>query len=73
MQPEEDNSPVYSLTVEVKQVLKGQNVGDMDTTYTLVQDLLRANVLKVFNNKQTMFEKQMAENLEHCLNAVMVY
>eukprot|EP00957_Ditylum_brightwellii_P058596 4444105-Ditylum_brightwellii.AAC.1 len=34
-QLEEDNSPVYSLTVEVKQVLKGQNVGNMDVTYTL--------------------------------------
>eukprot|EP00957_Ditylum_brightwellii_P047746 3627204-Ditylum_brightwellii.AAC.1 len=34
-QPEEDNSPVYSLTTEVKQVLKGQNMGNMDAAYTL--------------------------------------
>eukprot|EP00957_Ditylum_brightwellii_P101707 7751222-Ditylum_brightwellii.AAC.1 len=40
-QLEEDNSPLYSLTVEVKQVLKGQNIGDMDTAYTLVWDLLK--------------------------------
>eukprot|EP00957_Ditylum_brightwellii_P064811 4917467-Ditylum_brightwellii.AAC.1 len=35
-QPEEDNSPIYLLTIEVKQVLKGNNVGDMDATYSLV-------------------------------------
>eukprot|EP00957_Ditylum_brightwellii_P025397 1921188-Ditylum_brightwellii.AAC.1 len=35
MQPEEDNSPVYSLIIEVEQVLRRQNMGNMDATYTL--------------------------------------
>eukprot|EP00957_Ditylum_brightwellii_P097314 7412239-Ditylum_brightwellii.AAC.1 len=51
MQPEEDNLPMYSLTIEVfelisskkwlivnhqvKHALKGQDIGDMDATYTL--------------------------------------
>eukprot|EP00957_Ditylum_brightwellii_P168701 12840690-Ditylum_brightwellii.AAC.1 len=51
MQPEEDNSPMYSLAIEVKQVLRGQNVGNMDAMYTLVQDLLRGNALTAFNNE----------------------
>eukprot|EP00957_Ditylum_brightwellii_P081284 6183228-Ditylum_brightwellii.AAC.1 len=71
-QLEEDNSPVYSLTVEVKQILRGKNMGDMDATYTLVQDLLRGSALTAFNNKQVTFEEQMADNLKHCLNAVTV-
>eukprot|EP00957_Ditylum_brightwellii_P197089 15014938-Ditylum_brightwellii.AAC.2 len=57
MQPEEDNSPVYLLTVEVKQVLKGKNVGNMDAAYALVQDLLRGNAWTAFNNKQAMFKE----------------
>eukprot|EP00957_Ditylum_brightwellii_P060863 4620237-Ditylum_brightwellii.AAC.1 len=64
-QLEEENSPV-------KQVLRGQNVGNMDTTYTLVQDLLRVNALTTFNNKQAIFKEQMADNLQYCLNAVTV-
>eukprot|EP00957_Ditylum_brightwellii_P115761 8830624-Ditylum_brightwellii.AAC.1 len=30
---EEDNSPVYSLSVEVKQALRGQNMSDMDKIF----------------------------------------
>eukprot|EP00957_Ditylum_brightwellii_P148069 11273540-Ditylum_brightwellii.AAC.3 len=72
-QPEEENSPVYSLTIEffelvspkellvfknqVKQVLKGQNIKDMDAAYTLVRDLLRVNALAAFNNNQATFDK----------------
>eukprot|EP00957_Ditylum_brightwellii_P169525 12902390-Ditylum_brightwellii.AAC.1 len=85
-QPEEDNSPVYLLAVEVfelvstkewlifkkqvKQVLKGQNAGNMDAAYTLVQDLLRGGTLTVFNNKRATFKEQMWDNLDHCLNAM---
>eukprot|EP00957_Ditylum_brightwellii_P182372 13892924-Ditylum_brightwellii.AAC.1 len=74
MYPEEDSLPVYSLTIEVfnfgspkewlifkhqvKQVLKSQNIGDMDTAYTLVHNLLRGSALMAFNNKQAMFEEQ---------------
>eukprot|EP00957_Ditylum_brightwellii_P036701 2779917-Ditylum_brightwellii.AAC.1 len=72
LEPEEDNSPVYSLTVEVEQVLKGQNVGDMSVPYTLVQDLLRGNSLTTFNNKQATFKEQLSDNFDHCLNAVTV-
>eukprot|EP00957_Ditylum_brightwellii_P106140 8096788-Ditylum_brightwellii.AAC.1 len=64
---EEDNSPMYSPTVEVKQVLRGQNVGDIDANYTLVQDLPRG-----FNNEQAMFKEQTVDNLKHCCNAVAV-
>eukprot|EP00957_Ditylum_brightwellii_P023149 1746731-Ditylum_brightwellii.AAC.1 len=85
-QPEEDNLPVYSLTViffelgsseewlifnnQVKQVLKGQNIGNMDATYTLVRDLLRDIALMAFNNKQATFKEHTSDNLEHCLNAM---
>eukprot|EP00957_Ditylum_brightwellii_P015178 1143460-Ditylum_brightwellii.AAC.1 len=71
-QPEEDNSPVCSLAIDifelgspkewlifkyrVKQVLREQNMGDMDTAYTLVQDLPRDNALTAFNNKQATLE-----------------
>eukprot|EP00957_Ditylum_brightwellii_P103702 7900472-Ditylum_brightwellii.AAC.1 len=38
-QPEEDNSPMYSLQLRfsswVTQELRGQNMGDMDALYTL--------------------------------------
>eukprot|EP00957_Ditylum_brightwellii_P074756 5681620-Ditylum_brightwellii.AAC.1 len=87
MQPEEDSLPVYSLTIEVfelgcpeewlilkhqvKQVLKGQNIRDMDAVYTLVQDLLKGDALMTFNNKQAMFKEQMTNNLEKGLNAMM--
>eukprot|EP00957_Ditylum_brightwellii_P138207 10535394-Ditylum_brightwellii.AAC.1 len=62
-QPEEDNSPAYSLTVEVKQVLRRQNLGNMDAVYTLVHGLLRGNTLTAFNNEQVTFKEQMADNL----------
>eukprot|EP00957_Ditylum_brightwellii_P052141 3953761-Ditylum_brightwellii.AAC.1 len=58
--------------MEVKQVLKGQTMGDMDATYTLVQDLLRGDVMTAFNNEQATFKEQTLENLEHCLNTVTV-
>eukprot|EP00957_Ditylum_brightwellii_P142152 10830350-Ditylum_brightwellii.AAC.1 len=57
IQPEEDNSLMWSLTM--KQVLRGQNVGNMDAAYTLVQELLRGNTLIVSNNKQAMFEEHI--------------
>eukprot|EP00957_Ditylum_brightwellii_P000048 3486-Ditylum_brightwellii.AAC.1 len=44
----------------------------MDTVYTLVWDLLRGNALTAFNNEQAMFEEQIPDNLDHCLNAVTV-
>eukprot|EP00957_Ditylum_brightwellii_P048517 3681855-Ditylum_brightwellii.AAC.2 len=66
MQPEEDTLSMHSLDIEVlelgspekwlifshqvKRLLKGHNIGDMDGMYTLVQDLLRGNTLVVFNN-----------------------
>eukprot|EP00957_Ditylum_brightwellii_P052008 3944955-Ditylum_brightwellii.AAC.1 len=68
MQSKEEKSPVYLLTIEVfeldspeewlifkkhvKQVLKGQNVTDVDALYTLVWDLLRGNALTAFNKEQ---------------------
>eukprot|EP00957_Ditylum_brightwellii_P040041 3030333-Ditylum_brightwellii.AAC.1 len=62
MQLEEDNSPVYLLTVEVKQVLKGQNIGNMDSTYTLIPDnldhCLNAVSVQVFPNKACKLQKQ---------------
>eukprot|EP00957_Ditylum_brightwellii_P158147 12037455-Ditylum_brightwellii.AAC.1 len=45
----------------------------MDSVYTLSQYLLRGDALTAFNNKRAMFEEQMADNLKHSLNAVMVY
>eukprot|EP00957_Ditylum_brightwellii_P047310 3594492-Ditylum_brightwellii.AAC.1 len=61
VQLEEDSLPVHSLTIEVfelsspkkwlipkhqvKQVLRGQNTGNMDAAYTLVQDLPRGNAM----------------------------
>eukprot|EP00957_Ditylum_brightwellii_P065674 4980512-Ditylum_brightwellii.AAC.2 len=71
-QPEEDNFPVYWLTIEVKQVLRRKNVGDMDAAYTLVQDLLKGNTLTVFNNKQATFKEQTLDNVKHCLNVLTV-
>eukprot|EP00957_Ditylum_brightwellii_P211252 15365953-Ditylum_brightwellii.AAC.1 len=70
MQLENGNSPVYSLTVELKQVLKGQNMGDMDMVYTLVWDLLRDNALTLFSNEQATLKEQTLDNLEHCLNTM---
>eukprot|EP00957_Ditylum_brightwellii_P027861 2105435-Ditylum_brightwellii.AAC.1 len=66
--------PLIAFKVEeaVNQVLRGQNVGDMDAVYTLVQYLLKGNTLTAFNNKQSMFKEQTPENLEHCLNAMTV-
>eukprot|EP00957_Ditylum_brightwellii_P195441 14890987-Ditylum_brightwellii.AAC.1 len=45
----------------------------MDVAYTLVQEQLRSDTLMVFNNEQATFKEQTADNLEHCLNAVMVH
>eukprot|EP00957_Ditylum_brightwellii_P098801 7526850-Ditylum_brightwellii.AAC.1 len=89
MQPEEDKSSVNLLTIEVfelgspkewfvfkkqmKQVLKGQNMADIDAAYTLVQNLLRGKALTAFNNKQATFkDQQTPENHKHCLNAMAV-
>eukprot|EP00957_Ditylum_brightwellii_P103763 7904788-Ditylum_brightwellii.AAC.1 len=87
-QPEEEKSPVYLLTTEVfelgspevwlifkkqvRQLLKGQNVTNVDVLYILVQDLLRDNALTVFNKKQATCNKQFPENLKPCLNDVTV-
>eukprot|EP00957_Ditylum_brightwellii_P025164 1904440-Ditylum_brightwellii.AAC.1 len=71
-QPKKEKSPVYLLTIEVKQMLKGQNMMDVDALSNIVQDLLRGNALTVFNNEQAMFKSQYLENLKHCLNAVTV-
>eukprot|EP00957_Ditylum_brightwellii_P116234 8865983-Ditylum_brightwellii.AAC.1 len=73
MQPEEEKSFMYSLTVEVfelgspnewlvfksqvKQVLKGQNIKDMNVAHTLVRDLIRGNALMAFKNEQATFNK----------------
>eukprot|EP00957_Ditylum_brightwellii_P051031 3869560-Ditylum_brightwellii.AAC.1 len=51
---------------------KGQNATDVDVLYTLVHDLLRGDGLAVFNNKQATCKSQSPENLEYCLNAVML-
>eukprot|EP00957_Ditylum_brightwellii_P212028 15366878-Ditylum_brightwellii.AAC.1 len=65
---------MVSFQKQVKRVLTGQTVGNMDATYTLVvQDLLRGNALAMFNNEQTTFKEQMSENLKHCFDAVMVH
>eukprot|EP00957_Ditylum_brightwellii_P051165 3878778-Ditylum_brightwellii.AAC.1 len=56
----------------MKQALKGQNVTNVDVSYTLVWDLLRDNALTAFNNKHSTIKNQSLENLEHCLNAVTV-
>ena len=53
-------------------MLKGQNMTNVDALYTLVQDLLRGGALTAFNNERATFKSQSLENLEHCLNAVMV-
>eukprot|EP00957_Ditylum_brightwellii_P033726 2556159-Ditylum_brightwellii.AAC.1 len=65
IQPEEDNSPV-------KEVLRRQNVSNVDAVHPLVQDLIRGDALTAFNNKQAMFKEQTLDNFEHCLNAVTV-
>eukprot|EP00957_Ditylum_brightwellii_P039157 2961467-Ditylum_brightwellii.AAC.1 len=49
---------------QVKQVLKGQNIVDMDVVYNLVQELLRGKTLMVLNNKQTTFKEQTPDNPE---------
>eukprot|EP00957_Ditylum_brightwellii_P185704 14138707-Ditylum_brightwellii.AAC.3 len=79
MQSEEENSPAYLLTVavfklgspkewlvfkkQVKHVLKGQNIGDMDTAYRLVWDLLKGQALMAFTNEQATFNELTAENI----------
>eukprot|EP00957_Ditylum_brightwellii_P158017 12028416-Ditylum_brightwellii.AAC.1 len=81
--PKEEKSPVYSLTLEVfelgspeewlifkmhmKQLLKGQNVTNVNDLYTFIQYLLRGDTLTAFNSKQATFDKQSPENLEHHL------
>ena len=57
---------------QVKQVLKGQNMTNVDASYTLIQDLLRGNALTTSNNEQATFDKQSLENLKYCVNAVTV-
>eukprot|EP00957_Ditylum_brightwellii_P091203 6943535-Ditylum_brightwellii.AAC.3 len=41
---------ILSFKRQVKQVLKEQNIGDIDTMCTLVRDLLRDNAIAAFNN-----------------------
>eukprot|EP00957_Ditylum_brightwellii_P136547 10413073-Ditylum_brightwellii.AAC.1 len=55
-QPKEEKFLIYLLTIEVKQVPKGQNMINVDASYTLVQDLLRGDTLTAFNNKRAAFE-----------------
>eukprot|EP00957_Ditylum_brightwellii_P196877 14999732-Ditylum_brightwellii.AAC.1 len=89
MQPRKENSPIYSLTIEVvelvspkewlvfkyqvKPVLKGQNIGSMDAAYRLVQDLLRGDAMTAINNHHVMLKDQTTDNLDYCLTAVAVH
>eukprot|EP00957_Ditylum_brightwellii_P211204 15365889-Ditylum_brightwellii.AAC.2 len=87
--PEEENSPVYVFTVEgfdlgsprewlvfknqVKQVIKSQNIKDVDGVYMMVRDLLRGNTLMDFNNKHATFTEQIVDSLNQYLNTVIVH
>eukprot|EP00957_Ditylum_brightwellii_P031305 2373197-Ditylum_brightwellii.AAC.1 len=56
-QPDEENSPIYSLTVEVFELGSPK------------EWLLFKHQVK----QQAMFKEEIADNLEHYLNAVTVY
>eukprot|EP00957_Ditylum_brightwellii_P116145 8860243-Ditylum_brightwellii.AAC.1 len=45
----------------------------MDMTYTLVNDLLKDNAQTAFNNKQPTFKILIVDNLNKCMDAVVVY
>eukprot|EP00957_Ditylum_brightwellii_P125985 9605384-Ditylum_brightwellii.AAC.1 len=45
----------------------------MDAAYTLIRGLLRDSTLTSVKNKQATFDKQMADNLNRCLDAIMVH
>eukprot|EP00957_Ditylum_brightwellii_P171317 13041522-Ditylum_brightwellii.AAC.1 len=70
MQSEEDNSPVYSLTVEIFEF--GSPEEWLIFKKQVKQALLRGDTLTVLNNEQAMFEEQTSENLKYCLNAMTV-
>eukprot|EP00957_Ditylum_brightwellii_P003572 270738-Ditylum_brightwellii.AAC.2 len=88
-QPEEESAPMYLFTVEVfelgspkewlvfesqaKQIIEGQNINNIDTAYILVYDLLKVNVLMAFNNEQANIEEQTLDNLDRCLDVVMLH
>eukprot|EP00957_Ditylum_brightwellii_P180600 13756788-Ditylum_brightwellii.AAC.1 len=63
---------MVDILKQVKQALRGQNVGNMNDAYTLVQNLLRVNTLTAFNNKQAMFKEQTMDKSKHYLDAMTV-
>eukprot|EP00957_Ditylum_brightwellii_P199251 15188633-Ditylum_brightwellii.AAC.1 len=72
---EEDDSPMYSLTVEVKQVLRGQNLDNMDAMYTLamfeeqtadnLEHCVNTMTVQVFPNKTYKLQKRYSWHMMH--------
>eukprot|EP00957_Ditylum_brightwellii_P170820 13001815-Ditylum_brightwellii.AAC.1 len=54
----------------ITQVIKGQDIQDGDTAYSLVMSLLRGDTLKVFKNKEASQDVKDGPHFTKCLAAV---
>eukprot|EP00957_Ditylum_brightwellii_P171783 13077060-Ditylum_brightwellii.AAC.1 len=84
--PKDDKSQVHLLKVRIYKVgtpkkrlqfiegikwgIKGQEIIDDDTAYTLVKSLLHRDSLQNFQNKEKKHTTQSSEGFTSCLNAV---
>eukprot|EP00957_Ditylum_brightwellii_P133571 10183921-Ditylum_brightwellii.AAC.2 len=84
--PKDKKSAVYSLTAKyykvgtpeewlqfinvITQVIKGQDIQDGKTVYSLVKSLLRGDTLQVFQNKEESQETKDVLAFTKCLVAV---
>eukprot|EP00957_Ditylum_brightwellii_P183267 13960095-Ditylum_brightwellii.AAC.1 len=84
--PKDEKSVVYNLVVKcykvgtpeewlqfmdtVTQVIKGQDIQDGDTAYSLVKSLLKGDALQVFKNKEARQENKDGLVFTKCLAAV---
>eukprot|EP00957_Ditylum_brightwellii_P200896 15314127-Ditylum_brightwellii.AAC.1 len=54
----------------ISQVIKGQDIQDLEATYTLVKSLLRGDTLQVFQNKEANQEKRDSPAFMKCPRAI---
>eukprot|EP00957_Ditylum_brightwellii_P130077 9921435-Ditylum_brightwellii.AAC.1 len=52
--PKDKKMTMYSLTFKYYEVIKGQDIMDLEVAYILVKSLLQVDALQVFQNKEAV-------------------
>eukprot|EP00957_Ditylum_brightwellii_P178465 13594297-Ditylum_brightwellii.AAC.2 len=68
--PKDNKWAVYSLMVKCYKVIKGQNIQDDKSAYSLVKSLLEGDALQVFQNEEESQDVKDSLVFTKCLVAV---